>query len=104
MAPAKKKEPRAPAKELGPGISAQGRSKTYKRRGLWAIKKKNGGKFPVHEKQAKAAEPEGKVGAHVSNIKDAAVSVMAVRLNFKISVLSSDQQESLDLCSVEDLQ
>ncbi|BDA50244.1 60S ribosomal protein L6 [Coccomyxa sp. Obi] len=60
MAPAAKKEPRAPAKELAPGISAQGRSKTYKRRGLWAIKKKNGGKFPVHEKQAKPAEPEGK--------------------------------------------
>lgn len=63
MAPAAKKEPRAPAKELAPGISAQGRSKTYKRRGLWAIKKKNGGRFPVHEKQAKPAEAEGKVGS-----------------------------------------
>lgn len=29
------------------GISKVGRGKTYHRRGLWAIKKKNGGKFPV---------------------------------------------------------
>ncbi len=28
--------------QLAKGLSAQGRSKTYKRRGLWAIKKKNG--------------------------------------------------------------
>jgi large subunit ribosomal protein L6e len=60
MAPAKK-EQRSPPKELARGISALGRSKTYKRRGLWAIKKKNGGKFPVHEKQAKAADPDAKV-------------------------------------------
>lgn len=60
MAPAKK-EPRTPVRELAPGISALGRSKQYKRRGLWAIKKANGGQFPVHEKKAKAAEPEGKV-------------------------------------------
>ncbi|KAK9789543.1 hypothetical protein WJX73_002844 [Symbiochloris irregularis] len=36
------------------GISAEGRSKTYKSRGLWAIKKKHGGKFPSHPKQEKA--------------------------------------------------
>lgn len=41
------------AKELARGITAQGRSKSYHRRGLWAIKKKNGGKFPVHAKQEK---------------------------------------------------
>ncbi|KAK9836450.1 hypothetical protein WJX74_000827 [Apatococcus lobatus] len=40
-------------KEVVRGISKQGRSKTYHRRGLWAIKKKNGGKFPQHEKKAK---------------------------------------------------
>lgn len=39
--------------EVVRGISKQGRSKTYHRRGLWAIKKKNGGKFPQHEKKAK---------------------------------------------------
>mmetsp|Transcript_35 Transcript_35/g.47 ORF Transcript_35/g.47 Transcript_35/m.47 type:complete len:220 (+) Transcript_35:61-720(+) len=38
------------------GISKAGRSKTYHNRGLWAIKKKNGGKFPVHKAAAKKAE------------------------------------------------
>ena len=50
------------AKELARGIGAHGRSKSYHRRGLWAIKKKNGGKFPTTAKQEKAAEPAGKVG------------------------------------------
>ena len=49
------------AKELVPGIGAQGRSKTYKRRGLWAIKAKNGGKFPSHPKKEKPEEPAKKV-------------------------------------------
>lgn len=47
------------AKEALPGLSAHGRSKAYHRRGAWAVKKKNGGKFPVHkpaEKKAAAAE------------------------------------------------
>jgi hypothetical protein len=48
-------------KELARGITAHGRSKAYHRRGLWAIKKKNDGKFPVHEKKEKAAEPVAKV-------------------------------------------
>ena len=60
MAP-KVKPSRAAGPELARGIGREGRSKTYKRRGLWAIKKKNGGKFPVHEKKEKPAEPEGKV-------------------------------------------
>ncbi len=48
-------------KELARGITAHGRSKAYHRRGLWAIKKKNDGKFPVHAKKEKAAEPAAKV-------------------------------------------
>ncbi|KAG7673070.1 hypothetical protein Ndes2526B_g05363 [Nannochloris sp. 'desiccata'] len=44
------------AKELAKGIEAHGRSKSYHRRGLWAIKKKNGGKFPQHPKAAKPAD------------------------------------------------
>ena len=43
------------------GISSEGRSKTYKRRGLWAIKKKHGGEFPKHEKKEKPAEAPTKV-------------------------------------------
>ena len=60
MAP-KAKQPRTAGPELSRGIGREGRSSTYKRRGLWAIKNKNGGKFPVHEKKEKVAEPEGKV-------------------------------------------
>jgi large subunit ribosomal protein L6e len=48
----------AKATVIANGLSAHGRSKTYKRRGLWAIKKKNGGKFPATKK--KAAEAEAK--------------------------------------------
>jgi large subunit ribosomal protein L6e len=42
-------------KELVRGVGRNGRSKTYHKRGLWAIKAKNGGSFPSH---AKAAAPE----------------------------------------------
>ena len=44
-------------KELVCSISCNGRSKTYHKRGLWAIKAKNGGTFPTHEKAAVAAAP-----------------------------------------------
>jgi large subunit ribosomal protein L6e len=44
-----------PARQIARGLTALGRAKTYKRRGLWALKKKNGGKFPVHPKQQKPA-------------------------------------------------
>jgi len=43
----------AKATVIAKGITAHGRSKTYKRRGLWAIKKKHGGKFPTTPKQKK---------------------------------------------------
>ena len=59
MAPAKEKEP---VRQLGRGITSLSRSQQYKRRGLWAIKKKNGGKFPVHEKKAKEEAAATKVG------------------------------------------
>jgi large subunit ribosomal protein L6e len=42
----------AKATIIAKGLSAAGRSKTYKRRGLWNIKKKNGGKFPTTAKKA----------------------------------------------------
>ncbi|KAL6525271.1 60S ribosomal protein L6 [Orobanche minor] len=41
--------------ELIPGIRKISRSAMYHKRGLWAIKEKHGGKFPVHEKTAAAA-------------------------------------------------
>jgi large subunit ribosomal protein L6e len=44
-------------KELVRGIGRNGRSKTYHKRGLWAIKAKNGGSFPTHQKAAVAAAP-----------------------------------------------
>ncbi|KAL6758754.1 ribosomal protein L6 component of cytosolic 80S ribosome and 60S large subunit [Haematococcus lacustris] len=46
-----------PAVEVAAGISALGRSKTYKRRAVWAVKKKNGGQFPVHSKAEAEAAP-----------------------------------------------
>jgi len=49
-----------PATYVVSGVTAAGRSKTYKRRGLFALKKKNGGKFPEHPKAAKPAAAEGK--------------------------------------------
>ena len=48
-------------KYLARGIESQGRSKSYHRRGIWAIKKKNGGKFPSHPKQEKPAAAAEKV-------------------------------------------
>ncbi|KIZ06435.1 60S ribosomal protein L6 [Monoraphidium neglectum] len=50
----------AKATVIAKGITAHGRSKTYKRRGLWAIKKKHGGKFPTTPKQQKADAPAAK--------------------------------------------
>ncbi|KAL1533847.1 60S ribosomal protein L6 [Salvia divinorum] len=45
--------------ELIPGVRKVSRSQMYHKRGLWAIKAKNGGKFPVHAKQeALAADKE----------------------------------------------
>lgn len=49
-----------PATFVARGITAEGRAKTYKRKGLWAIKKKNGGKFPTFAKKAKAPAAEVK--------------------------------------------
>lgn len=48
-------------KELARGVGSAGRSKAYHKKGLWAIKKKNGGKFPSHAKKEKAAEVPAKV-------------------------------------------
>lgn len=39
-------------KEVVRGVGRHGRSKMYHKRGLWAIKDKNGGSFPSHEKVA----------------------------------------------------
>jgi len=41
-------------KEVVRGVGRYGRSKMYHKRGLWAIKDKNGGSFPVHDKAAVA--------------------------------------------------
>lgn len=47
----------AKATVIASGLSAHGRSKTYKRRGLWNIKKKHGGKFPSTPKKQPVAAP-----------------------------------------------
>jgi hypothetical protein len=53
--PPRAPSPQAKATVIASGITAHGRSKTYKRRGLWAIKKKHGGKFPVTKAAPKPA-------------------------------------------------
>jgi large subunit ribosomal protein L6e len=49
------KPSKKPAVLVAKGVTKLGRSQTYKRRGLFALKKKNGGKFPVHAKKAEVA-------------------------------------------------
>ncbi|DBA78202.1 TPA: hypothetical protein ACH3X2_008163 [Trebouxia sp. C0005] len=46
--------------ELARGISAHGRSRSYKRRGIYFLKKKNNGEFPKHEKKQKTEEAPSK--------------------------------------------
>ena len=58
MAPKSVKSIRNP--ELIPGVLKCSRSQMYHKRGLWAIKAKNGGKFPQHEKAAAAPAAEEK--------------------------------------------
>jgi large subunit ribosomal protein L6e len=57
MAPSSKPAKFSRNKEIVRGISRSGRSKTYHKRGLWAIKAKNGGTFPTHAKGAVAEAP-----------------------------------------------
>ncbi|KAL4446812.1 hypothetical protein ABPG77_008056 [Micractinium sp. CCAP 211/92] len=59
------------AKFVAQGVEAQGRSKAYHRRGLWAIKKKNGGKFPTHAKKEAAAAEASKKPAKFYAAEDA---------------------------------
>lgn len=40
------------------GVNSGTRSQSYKRRRAWAVKKKNGGKFPQHDKKEKPAQKE----------------------------------------------
>lgn len=46
--------------ELIRGVRKLSRSQMYHKRGLWAIKQKSGGKFPVHGKKEVAAAVEEK--------------------------------------------
>jgi len=48
------------AKELARSIGARGRSKAYHKRGVWAVKAKNGGKLPVHPKKPAAKHAAAK--------------------------------------------
>jgi len=60
MAP--RKTPRASSRnpEVIRGIGKFSRSKMYHKRGLWAIKAKNGGSFPKHAPKAAAEKPADK--------------------------------------------
>ncbi|XP_047338219.1 60S ribosomal protein L6-like [Impatiens glandulifera] len=55
MAPKAPRTSRNP--DLIPGVGKFSRSKMYHKKGLWAIKAKNGGAFPQHQKTAVATIP-----------------------------------------------
>lgn len=61
MAPAKQRAPRVTRNpELIRGIGKYSKSKMYHKRGIWAIKAKNGGVLPRHDPKPKPESPAEK--------------------------------------------
>ena len=86
--------PMAPTSKMALGIKRASRSHSYHRRGLWAIKAKNGGAFPKAEKPTAVAEPKF---YPADDVKPRTASTRKPKPT-KLRSFSSRQRRTIDFC------